>query len=215
VVVILVVGGAQAPLPSFVSLDPDVAVIVPADLAQSGWRLSDGLPPPTLPPSFPPAMALTGILCRLVRVTEADLPSIHLDEREYVASEMTAFLAAFLSQLEARTLNEPNPANLAGPPFSQERWLRLASDLGLDVCRQCQGASDEMVCIGSQVLCVDGSSPRYQRRDAIRALSISTRVSHFGVAFCSEHPSSITAVSCQPSLTVEVWRALRQHLGGR
>jgi hypothetical protein len=208
---ILVVSGAHAPLPDFVASDPAVAVVLPSDLSRPGWRwTNDGAP--ALPEPFPAPAALTGILCRPVRVSAADLPAIHADDRDYVAAEMTAFLAAFLAGLGAPLLNQPSPANLAGPPFGSEVWLRLADRAGLPVSTDGAGTADELVCVGDSVLDVGGGPADPGQAEVVRTLAAASGAGLLGVLF---HEGAVAAVSSQPTLTPAVWAELRERLGRR
>jgi hypothetical protein len=74
-----------------------------------------------------------GVLVRLPRISAKELPHIEAADREYVAAEMTAFLAAWLSSLRCPVLNRPVPACLFGPHWRPEHWVRLATQLGLPV----------------------------------------------------------------------------------
>jgi hypothetical protein len=76
---------------------------------------------------------ITGVLTRLPFVSEAELAHIHPDDRRYVAAEMTAFLAAWLSRLRCLVLNRPTPGCLAGPAWRLEQWVHLAVRIGLPV----------------------------------------------------------------------------------
>jgi hypothetical protein len=76
---------------------------------------------------------ISGVLVRLPRISAEDLPQIEAADREYVATEMTAFLAAWLSSLHCPVLNRPVPACLFGPNWRPEHWVRLAAQLGLPV----------------------------------------------------------------------------------
>jgi hypothetical protein len=60
-----------------------------------------------------------------------DLPYIAAEDREYVAAEMDAFLASWLTRLRCPVLNRPVATSLMGPNRSRERWLLLAASAGL------------------------------------------------------------------------------------
>lgn len=76
---------------------------------------------------------IRGVLVRLPRVTEGDLPHIAPADRTYVAAEMTAMLAAWLSQLSCPVLNRPTPVCLLGPAWTPEHWTFTAARLGIPV----------------------------------------------------------------------------------
>ena len=72
-----------------------------------------------------------GVLVRLPRISAEELRHIEAADREYVASEMTAFLAVWLSSLSCPVLNRPAPDCLFGSNWRPEHWVRLAAQVGL------------------------------------------------------------------------------------
>jgi hypothetical protein len=74
-----------------------------------------------------------GVIVRVAGVDCEDLPHITPADRQYVASEMTAFLLAWLSGLPCPVLNRPTPGNLGGPCWRAEQWTHLAARLGIPV----------------------------------------------------------------------------------
>lgn len=104
------------------------------DLAQPGWKLTlDG--DPTLVVAGKPVAAkdITAVVTRLAGVSTWELPFMHVDDREYAASEMQAFLIALLTALKCPVLNRPQPASLCGPPWSPEQWTSCAARAGVAV----------------------------------------------------------------------------------
>jgi hypothetical protein len=79
------------------------------------------------------AAEVDGVLTRLPSVTANELAAIVPDDRDYVAAEMNAFLAAWLSELDCPVLNRPGPVCLMGPYLRQEKWVHLAASLGIPV----------------------------------------------------------------------------------
>jgi hypothetical protein len=77
---------------------------------------------------------ITGVLTRLPCVNEHELTYIVPADRAYVAAEMTAFLAAWLSGLACPILNQPTPTCLIGPNWRPEQWVHAAARLGIPVC---------------------------------------------------------------------------------
>ncbi len=109
---------------------------VPADLSVSGWRHRVGAPgdaTAVIGGRAIPASAITGVLTRLPAVRPEELGHIATADRDYVASEMTAFLIAFVSALPCRVLNRPTAGSLAGPAWRPEQWLRVACLAGIPV----------------------------------------------------------------------------------
>ena len=80
-----------------------------------------------------PVRSLQAVVSLLAGVTPHELPQFVAEEREYAASEMTAFLLAWLSSLPCRVMNRPTPLNLAGPRLHPEQWLSAAARAGLEV----------------------------------------------------------------------------------
>jgi hypothetical protein len=74
---------------------------------------------------------ICGVITRLPAVTEEELPHIVSGDRAYVASEMHAFLFAFLAALHCPVVNPPSPACLCGPNLRPVQWRRLARELGI------------------------------------------------------------------------------------
>jgi hypothetical protein len=77
------------------------------------------------------ASRITGVLTVLPCVFERELVHIEEEDREYVASEMTAFLLYWLSGLRCPLLNRPTAGCLSGPNWRVEQWARLAAQLGI------------------------------------------------------------------------------------
>ncbi len=116
-----------------------VALLSSDDLSRPGWRfsLASGGPGPdgaAVVGGHQVATAdVAGVLTRLPRVTEAELPGIVPEDRTYVAAEMTAFLLAWLSSLRCPVLNRPTTTCLAGPYWWPAQWVRVAHALGVPV----------------------------------------------------------------------------------
>src|SRR5690606_6604994 len=110
-------------------------VLTGHDLAQPGWKLTvDGDDPTFVVGGKPvPAKEIQGIVTRLASVTPIELPFIHIDDREYAASEMQAFLLALLTTVKCPVLNKPTPGCLNGPSWAPEQWTRCAARAGVAV----------------------------------------------------------------------------------
>lgn len=76
---------------------------------------------------------IEGVLTRLPSVFPGDLFNITPEDRSYVAAEMTAFLAAWLSNLSCPVLNRPTPLCLSGPFLRREKWVHTAAHLDIPV----------------------------------------------------------------------------------
>ncbi len=114
----------------------EAKILTPADLSQPGWRIN------TVKPSESVFVAngekfysadLEGVLCLLPCIFEKELVQIVEEARDYVASEMTAFLKYWLSSLPCPVLNPPTAGCLSGPNWRREQWLQAALDVGIKV----------------------------------------------------------------------------------
>ena len=134
-----------------------------------------------------PVSAVRGVVSLLPGVSTAELPHIAPGERDYIASEMTAFLLAWLYSLPCPVLNRPTPLNLTGPSLHPEQWQREAARAGLLVdpgVRRAPAFSDSIV----------GDEPA-------RAADCFPEIT------AGQHTSSLTVVgaTCLPAQTDEVW----------
>lgn len=114
----------------------DAVLVSPADLSTSGWSLhlaSPGESKVRIGTNDVRNEEIDGVVTRIPCVGVDDLHHIIPSDRQYVASEMTAFLLAWLSSLECPVLNRPTPNSLGGPGWRPEEWTRLASRLGIRV----------------------------------------------------------------------------------
>jgi len=113
----------------------DAALMTCDDLCSPGWifdpaRVQEGTAMVGGRPV--PVDGLRGVLTLLPAVTEIELPRIVEAERAYVASEIQAFLVAWLSALQCPVINRPTPTCLTGPGWARERWLQAAAAAGFD-----------------------------------------------------------------------------------
>ena len=107
-----------------------------ADLSRAGWRFCGGSPEKAT--AFAggrviEARRIAAVLCRIGLVTPEDLVSVHPEDRAYAASEMTAFLRAWLMQFRGVRCNEPTWMSLAGPGWHPQQWMWIVSRLGVPV----------------------------------------------------------------------------------
>ncbi|CAL78117.1 conserved hypothetical protein [Bradyrhizobium sp. ORS 278] len=111
-----------------------VRVMTPADLSQPGWTFDASGAGPSMAViagKTVPSTAIIGVVTRLAVVTEQDLPHIIVDDRSYVAAEMTAFLLAWLTSLPCPVVNRPSPQCLSGPHWRLAQWRLAANRLGI------------------------------------------------------------------------------------
>ena len=76
---------------------------------------------------------ITGVLTRLPWIFQDELVHITANDRAYVASEMNAFLFAFLEGLTCPLLNRPTATCLSGPAWRKEQWVHFAAGLDIQV----------------------------------------------------------------------------------
>jgi hypothetical protein len=113
----------------------DAALVTPQDLTTAGWRhwSHQGEGSLAVAGQIVRVTDVTGVITRLPCIFAEELVSIIPPEREYVAAEMTAFLAAWLADLRCPVLNQPTAASLWGPPMHPEGWVHLAWRSGIPV----------------------------------------------------------------------------------
>jgi hypothetical protein len=117
----------------------DAQLITPASLSQPGWvwnRRSAKDSFLAVEGGRHPIRAVTGVVSFMPVVDPGELDHIVVDDRTYIASEMTAFLVAWLSWLSDEgipVLNRPTPFSLTGPALHPEQWLQAAARAGLPI----------------------------------------------------------------------------------
>ena len=109
--------------------------MTPSDLSRRGWVLGNGscdLAQCVVDGQIRSCRDISGVLVRATHVAPEDLGHIVEPERRYVATEMTAFLIHWLTQLTCPVLNRPGAACLGGPGWHPEHWAVMAARVGLD-----------------------------------------------------------------------------------
>ncbi|MEJ8810763.1 hypothetical protein WKW77_06765 [Variovorax ureilyticus] len=107
-------------------------LLKPSDLSLAGWchRVGDPAASTAVADGLAlPASMLRGVVTRISAVAPAQLPHVAEADRAYVASEMTAFLGAWLSALACPVVNRPCVPSLSGPAWCREQWTKRALDL--------------------------------------------------------------------------------------
>jgi hypothetical protein len=184
----------------------DVAVIRPADLSRSAWRWESARERVSLPMpdgEVLDATDLSGVLTRMPRVRAAELPYVHHDDREYVAAEMTAFVAALLAALEVPVINRGDGASLCGPHWTGQHWRRRAARLGHPVCTCANPEPTEMTVIGHECVLLAGTAVTESAPAWALALARVTGVDLLGVTICAAEEALI-ATNVRPCLTPTV-----------
>ena len=183
-------------------------LLTSADLSASGWR--QYIPPSSRSRAMIAGRSvmpeqITGVLTRIPCVYEQELGHIVSDDRSYVASEMTAFLLAWLSSLTCPVLNSPTPACLAGPNLKSEQWVRMAAKLGIPVnpvrrsaSHHSQESAQQSLCevIVVENQCFGTAAP--QLCTQARLLAGAAGADLLAVQFASAEPGS-------PFLSANVW----------
>jgi hypothetical protein len=111
-------------------------LLVPRDFSERGWQYQLDAKGPSQLAAGGRRFAsgqIGGVLVRLPRISADELRHIATADREYVATEVTAFLAVWLTSLSCPVLNRPAPDCLFGSNWRPEHWLRLAAQAGLVV----------------------------------------------------------------------------------
>jgi hypothetical protein len=109
-------------------------LLTPRDLSRPGWRFDPARPADStavVDGQVVPARAIAGVVNRLPWIPPRELGHIVPGDRAYVAAEMTAFLLAWLANLDRPVLGRPGPACLAAPGWGPEQWAFAAARAGL------------------------------------------------------------------------------------
>jgi hypothetical protein len=103
----------------------DASLLTARDLSVPGWRHSPtgGDETAVIGGRRIARSEITAVLTRLPAIAPAALAHIDPSDREFVASEMNAFLLSWLSRIECLVVNRPTAGSLMGPAWSRERWL--------------------------------------------------------------------------------------------
>ena len=114
----------------------DASLLTCKDLSVTGWRhfLNDeGTNFAVINGEVVEVNDIDGVLIRWPGVFAQELVQIAADDRDYVASEMMAFLFSWFSSLTCPVINKPTPVNLTGPPWRLEQWTDAAVRMGIPV----------------------------------------------------------------------------------
>lgn len=116
----------------------DTRLLTCMDLSVAGWRYYPNAPGKSTAVIDGRTVALAeinGVLICMPCVLEQELTYIIPSDRSYVATEMTAFLLAWLSELKCPILNRPTPTGLIAPNWRHEQWVYAAAQVGIPVHR--------------------------------------------------------------------------------
>lgn len=115
----------------------NIKIFTPMDLSTPGWYYDDRKENNrcVIGEEILPIRNIDGVITRLPAITQDQLPQIIPSDRFYLASEMTAFLLAWLNSLNCPKLNEPTASCLSGPYLHPEQWVNFAAKLGIPVVK--------------------------------------------------------------------------------
>ncbi|MGI8770926.1 MAG: hypothetical protein ACR2JE_05780 [Acidobacteriaceae bacterium] len=209
---LVVVTSSADPELALIKSHAGAAIVVPAHLSQPGWSYEVGSGARAQLVTSKGIIAaddVSGVLTRTQRAWPAELPHINEEDREYVASEMTAFLAALLNELPCPVFNRPAANSLWGPPWTAEHWWRVAVVEGIAVCRDDDHLCDdpaEIVVLEGKVIRGGSTLPDGAKAWALR-LAERAGVLLLGARFCLIH-GALREVSLRPGLDEELLRMM-------
>lgn len=102
------------------------------DLSTAGWSVWPGCSSASsvvLEGRVIPCDEIVGVITLRPAIFQQELHDVVVADRDYVASELNAFLWAWLSGLSCPVINPPTTGCLSGPAWPLERWLHLAERL--------------------------------------------------------------------------------------
>ena len=152
----------------------DARVMTPRDLQRAGWRHEPERPSEGVAVAAGVAVRvgeIDGVCTLLPCVGEADLVEVRSVDRAYAASEMTAFLCAWLDALDCPVTNPPTPSCLCGPAWSPERWRCAAAAAGLPTAQE---AGTVVSVVGDQVFGAETAKQGEVARRLARATGLRT-----------------------------------------
>lgn len=134
----------------------DVALATPRDLSRRGWRWRIGRPQDARAATGNRVISadeLDAVVALLPWVSAWELGHIVPDDREYVASEMSAFLLSWLSSLDCPVLDRPTASLLTGLGHGPHAWAAAAAHAGVGADpRADDEAATEVTVLGGRVV---------------------------------------------------------------
>jgi hypothetical protein len=113
--------------------DRNAVLMTSRDLSVTGWshRVPEGDSIAVAGGRLIAEEDISAVLVRWPSVFPEELVGIAAEDRQYVSSEMTAFLLGWLSSLDCPVVNRPTETCLMGPSWQTERWRWVAAGLGI------------------------------------------------------------------------------------
>jgi hypothetical protein len=138
--VIVVAGSRHDPVAQdLVRRWPAAALCGAEDLVRPGWRwpgtTAGGRRTWVIDGTALPDSEVTGVFIRRSAVYPDELTGTHPDDRAYLAAEVHAFLVFVLATTGARVVNPARDGTLGTDAMRPERWIGVASRLGVPVAR--------------------------------------------------------------------------------
>jgi hypothetical protein len=179
----------------------EAAVLRPEDLSRPGW-----LHRPDRPGSGRAVVAgkkvatseITAVLSRRACVLPGELDWLAAEDRDYAATEMTAFLVAWLSWLPCPVVNRAQPNCLCGPNWSATRWRAAAARSGMALAAPGEVAAGCATVVGAYVI----GAPDVELAGQARRLATAAGVELLSIGF-SPRGWSFTGASLWPDLNDE------------
>ncbi len=176
----------------------EAAVLRPEDLSRPGW-----VHRPDRPGSGRAVVAgrevattqITAVLSRRACVLPGELGWLAAEDRDYAATEMTAFLVSWLSWLPCPVLNRPQPNCLCGPNWSATRWRAAAARSGLAPAPPGEIAAGSARVVGAYVI----GAPDAELAGKARRLATAAGVELLSVGFSAGN-ARFTGASLWPDL---------------
>jgi hypothetical protein len=111
-----------------------IGILEPAGLSVPGWSHNPENPREdrlVVAGEIYPAERLTAVITALDAVEPFDLPHVRTEDRDFVASEMTAFLRSWLLTLACPVLDRPTTLALSGAAADRATWSKAAATVAV------------------------------------------------------------------------------------
>lgn len=181
-------------------------LLTPRDLSYPGWvHLPDSPGKGSAVVDGRPTRASTirAVVTTLDAVSVSDVRHIVPADRAYVATEMQAFLCAWLQTIPCPMLNRPSPRSLTGCGWLREQWTLAAQALGIPAVPVVAAADGDaagrepeltVTWVGDGTL--DAPSPRVA--EWVRRLAEAARAHALVARFCDADRPRLHSVGTVP-----------------